>query len=73
MRVNGDPGDKCSGQYAALSVRESSTSESADSSVEKIPAPIELHDVIAWSGIRYQSIPGPHFLTPSTLTFKVTV
>jgi hypothetical protein len=73
MRVNGDPGDECSRQYAAPSVRESSTSESADSSVEKILAPIELHDVIAWSGIRHQSIPGPHFLTPSTLTFKVTV
>ena len=34
---------------------------------------IELHNVIAWSGIRHHSLPGPHFLTPSTLTFKLTV
>jgi hypothetical protein len=60
-------------QYAALSVSESSISESVGSSVGKILAMIELHNVIAWSGIRHHSLPGPHFLTPSTLTFKLTV
>ena len=73
MSVNGVPRGECSHQYAALSVRESSTSESEDRSVEKILALMELRNVIAWSGIRHHSLPGPHFLTPSTLTFKLTV
>jgi hypothetical protein len=57
----------------ALAVRESSTSEAADGLAEKILAPTELLDMITWSGIRHHSIPGPHFLTPSTLTFRLTV
>ena len=43
--------------YNALSVRESPTGEPADRTVEKILILIELHDVIAWAGLRQQSIP----------------
>jgi len=50
-------------QYDALSVRERSTGEPADGGVEKIRGLIELHDVIAWGGVRDQSIPDPTKLT----------
>jgi hypothetical protein len=46
-------------QYDALSVRESSAGEPADGAVEKSLVLIELHDVIAWGGVRHHSIPGP--------------
>src|SRR5207245_7359790 len=45
-------------QDDALSVRESSAGEPADGAVEKILVLIELHDVVAWGGVRHHSIPG---------------
>ena len=48
-------------QYDALSVRDSSAGEPADSAVEKIIVLIELHDVIARGRVRHHSIPGLTF------------
>jgi len=55
-------------QYDALSVRESSTGEPADGAVEKILVLIELHDVIAWDGVRQDSIPSLRFPLAGHLT-----
>jgi hypothetical protein len=49
-------------EYDALSVRETCADEPADGAVEKILVLIELHDVIAWGGVRHHSIPG-HILS----------
>src|SRR5262249_19539392 len=41
-----------------LSLRETGMGEPADGAVEKILILIELHDVMAWDGVRHHSIPG---------------
>src|SRR5262249_14124617 len=41
----------------ALSLRETGMGEPADGAVEKILLLIELHDVMAWDGVRHHSIP----------------
>jgi hypothetical protein len=58
-------------QYDALSIRDSSTGEPADGAVEKILVLIELHDVIAWSGVREHSIPDLRLADASCLTVKL--
>ena len=60
-------------QYDALPVREGSADEPADGAVEKILVLIELHDVIAWGGVRHHSIPGLTFLHAVRFTAKLTV
>src|SRR5215207_8722243 len=71
--ANGVPVGERWHQDDALSVRESSTGEPADGAVEKILVLIELHDVIAWGGVRHHSIPGLTFAHAVHLTFKLTV
>jgi hypothetical protein len=58
-------------QYDALSIRESSASESADSAVQKILVLIELHDVIAWAGVRHHMIPRLTFPHSVRITIKI--
>jgi hypothetical protein len=45
-------------QDDALSVRETSTGEPTDGAVKKILVLVELHNVIAWGGVRHHCIPG---------------
>ena len=58
-------------QYDALSVRDSSAGEPADSAVEKIIVLIELHDVIAGGGVRHHSIPGLTFTHAARFVAKL--
>jgi hypothetical protein len=55
----------------ALSVREGAAGESADSAAEKILVLVELHDVIARTGVRQQSIPWLRLSLGFHLTFIV--
>jgi hypothetical protein len=60
-------------QYDALSIRESSAREPADRAVEKILVLIELHNVIAWSGVRHHLIPGLTFVHVARFMLSVRV
>src|SRR5262249_8629827 len=60
-------------QYDALSVRESRAGEPADGAVEKILILIELHDVIAWDGVRHHSIPRLKFPHAARFTVMLRV
>src|SRR5262249_37037114 len=72
-RANGVPVRQRWHQDDALSIRESSTSEPADCAVEEILVLIELHDVIAWGGVRHHSIPGLTFANAVNFTVRITV